>query len=89
MCGWLCGRLDGGRAGGVGPTAALACSKRAWGRVRRGEDVGLTAAAVVARSYRNSESPRAAMAMVGVLNVRSLAQSEEGEGELLGWWRGE
>jgi hypothetical protein len=51
--------------------------------------VGLTAAAVVARSCRNSEAPRAAMAMVGVLDVRSLAQSEEGEGELLGWWRGE
>jgi hypothetical protein len=33
MCGWLCGRLDGGRAGGAGPPTALARSKRAWGRV--------------------------------------------------------
>jgi hypothetical protein len=29
------------------------------------------------------------MAMVGVLDVHSLAQSEEGEGELLVGWKGE
>jgi hypothetical protein len=29
------------------------------------------------------------MAMMGVLDVRSLAQSEEGKDELLGGWRGE
>jgi hypothetical protein len=43
--------------------------------------VGLTATAVVARSYENSEAPRATMAMVGMLDVRSSAQSKEGEGE--------
>jgi hypothetical protein len=49
----------------------------------------LSGRCVRARSYRNGEAPRAAMAMMGVLDIRSLAQSEEGKGELLGGWRGE